>query len=85
MNTPKTSLIDASARVRKTSIIAMIIGLVAFIVAIGLDARGFGGGLILGAAVGAVVVGGYFWGYANGLRRGGDERVSWLPSQDAQE
>ena len=81
----KSSSVAASGRIRWAGFFAIIVGFIAFVLAIGFEVRGFGGGLVMGAGIGAAAVGAYFWGYANGLRRADDERLNWLPSQDAQE
>lgn len=46
-----------------------------------LDWVGFWGGLGLGAGIGLMVVGAYFLGFGNGIRRAGTRAV-WLPSEE---
>lgn len=80
MDTKITSKV--ASRVVIAAIIGIVVGLVLVIVSIGLDWRGFSGGMATGAGIGLMVVGAYFWGYANGLRRP-VSRGDWRPSQDA--
>ncbi|MFF2369670.1 hypothetical protein [Agromyces sp. NPDC058110] len=81
MNQASASVV-AVRRITVASIVAIAIGAIVAILGIGLDWQGFLGGMALGAGIGLVVVGAYFWGYANGVRRGGS-RAMWLPGRDA--
>lgn len=76
----------AFGRIIGAAIASMVVGGIAVFLGIGLDWGGFSGGLALGGGVGLVVVGAYFWGYANGLRRtatrASADFPSWLPSRD---
>jgi len=76
--TRKTSMIRSLVPI---AIGAMVVGAVILLVAVVNDAEGLAGGAVIGAAIGLLVVGAYFWGYANGLRRP-EPRGQWLPSED---
>lgn len=44
-------------------------GAATLLLSIGFDLRGFGGGFVQGAGIGAMLVGTYLWGFGNGIRR----------------
>lgn len=82
-----TKRVDAaSVRIVGAAIASMVVGSITVFLGIGLDWGGLGGGLALGGGIGLVVVGAYFWGFANGLRRtatrASTDPSSWLPSRD---
>lgn len=58
-------------------------GFTALLLSIGFDLDGVGGGFVQGAAIGGMLVGTYFWGFGNGLRR--RDRPHWLPSRGTTE
>jgi len=60
----------------------MLVGFVAVMLSLGCEWHGFGGGFAVGAGIGAMLVGAYFWGWTNGLRRPA-QPSRWLPSEDA--
>ena len=68
-------------RIIGAAIAAVIVGGIIVFVGTGLDWGGFVGGLGLGAGSGLMLVGAYFWGYGNGLRRP-LARAGWLPSRE---
>lgn len=76
----------AFRRINRMAITLIVAGGIVVFLGIGLDWGGFVGGMALGAGVGSVIVGAYFWGYANGLRRtatrASADPASWLPSRD---
>ncbi|UNK69907.1 hypothetical protein [Microbacterium sp. H1-D42] len=80
----KTTALSATSisRIRIVAIIGIVIGLLAVLLAAGLDWSGFGGGLATGAGIGVMLVSVYFWGYANGVGRP-LSRSGWRPSADS--
>lgn len=60
----------------------VLIGLIVVTASVGFEWRGFGGGFAMGAGIGAMLVGAYFWGWTTGLRRSAPA-ASWLPGEDA--
>lgn len=78
-STDRTSLV--LGRVTVAAITLLVAGVLLFLLGIVLDWGGFVGGLGLGAGIALGLVGAYFWGYGNGIRRGG-VRASWLPSHE---
>lgn len=77
---------NAFGRIIGGAIASMVVGGIIVFIGIGLDWGGLGGGFALGGGIGLVIVGAYFWGYANGLRRtalrASTSPESWLPSRD---
>lgn len=81
----KKTTMPVSRRQRAVIAIAIglvVVGFIAVLLSIGLEWRGFGGGFAVGAGIGAMLVGAYFWGWTNGLRRPASA-ARWLPSEDA--
>jgi hypothetical protein len=74
----------ALGRVTAAAIALLVVGAVVVLVGTVLEWGGFWGGLALGAGIGLTLVGAYFWGFGNGVRRAGPRAV-WLPSQDGGE
>lgn len=76
----------AFGRIIGGAIASMVVGGIIVILGIGLDWGGLVGGFAIGGGIGLVVVGAYFWGYANGLKRAATlastSPASWLPSRD---
>lgn len=69
------------SRLVVVAICAIVLGGALAIIAIGLEWRGFAGGLAQGAGIGLAGVGCYMWGFLNGLRKT-VHRAAWLPSRD---
>lgn len=83
-------MVDSSQPAPRSARLATAVGIVllatgaaALLLSIGFDLRGFGGGLVQGASVGAMLVGTYLWGFGNGTRR--TQRRLWLPSRGTAE
>ena len=70
-------------RIIGAAIGAVVVGGIIVLLGVGFEWGGIGGGFAIGAGVGLALVGTYFWGYANGLRRP-VSRATWLPSRDVQ-
>ncbi|MFG6502675.1 hypothetical protein [Microbacterium sp. P05] len=71
----------ALTRLVAFAVAAIAVGASLLLLALVLDWEGFWGGAVMGAGIAVGIVGAYFWGYANGLRRSGGRTV-WLPSDD---
>lgn len=69
-------------RVIVVAITLAVAGVLLFLLGIVLDWGGFFGGFGLGAGIALGLGGAYFWGYADGIRRGGPQ-ASWLPSRES--
>jgi len=70
----------STSRIRLIAIVGVLVGLSVVVVATGLDWAGFVGGMAIGAGIGVMLIGVYFWGYANGLGRP-LVRSGWRPSE----
>jgi len=81
MNTVKKAWSTRTLRwLSIVAILAVVVGFVLVLISVGMEWHGFGGGFAVGAGVGLMVVGSYFWGYSSGLRK---PTVSgaWRPSE----
>jgi uncharacterized iron-regulated membrane protein len=65
---------------RALAIAGVIGGIVLLFLAVGMEWRGFWGGMLQGAGVGAALVSCYLLGYVHGIARRGVTRT-WLPSR----
>lgn len=63
------------------AVVLGIAGIAVFLLAIGFEWGGFGGGMAMGAGIGLALAATFFWGYATGLRAPGI-RAQWRPSDD---
>lgn len=70
-------------RMTTVAIVCAVVGIVLVIVSTGFGWHGFGGGLAIGAGVGLALFGMYYWGFGNGMRRGGAQNGPklWRPSE----
>ncbi|QAY60902.1 hypothetical protein ET475_13495 [Microbacterium protaetiae] len=81
MRTSRTPTTRLSRGVVALAICLVAVGLIVVVLSAGFDWHGFAGGLALGAGIGTMLVGAYFWGWMNGLRRQGSS-ARWLPGEE---
>lgn len=81
IDSPKPALRCTRLAVR-LGIAFLVSGAAVLLLSIGFDLRGFGGGFLQGAGIGAMLAGMYLWGFGNGSRRA--PLPQWLPSRQSE-